>query len=91
MRIQVTRDFAGSMTAEKRIYPGEYAVNDPKLFGIGEYLLANGFAVEAGEPEAEAAPEVPEEKGEPVEFKGRMVETVKPQSDTPPAKKVTRK
>lgn len=44
MRIRVNRDFGGRITDERRIPPGEYALDDPALFGVGQYLLDNGFA-----------------------------------------------
>ena len=47
MRIQVTREFAGKLTNERRIYPGVYALDAEELFGVGQYLLDNGFAVVA--------------------------------------------
>lgn len=55
MRIRVTRDFGGRITDEKRIHPGEYDLSDPALFGVGKYLLDNGFA-EAMEVAVEADP-----------------------------------
>lgn len=78
MRIQVIRDFAGRLTGERRIFPGEYALEDPALFGAGQYLLDNGFAVVIGAPEPEPVPEPPHEEDAPVEFKGRTVPTRKP-------------
>lgn len=44
MRIRVTREFGGRLTSEQRIYPGEYEMDAPALFGVGKYLLDNGFA-----------------------------------------------
>lgn len=44
MRIKVLREFSGRITREQRIYPGEYTLDDPALFGAGQYLLDNDFA-----------------------------------------------
>lgn len=45
MKIQVTRDFAGRLTKERRILPGVYDSEDPALMGLADYLAENGFAV----------------------------------------------
>lgn len=44
MRIYVTREFAGRLTDERRIYPGVYDLDAKELFSVGQYLLDNGFA-----------------------------------------------
>lgn len=54
-RIRVLINYGGKDTNERRIEPGEYDLNDERLFGVGERLLANGQAVDitpaAEEPE----------------------------------------
>lgn len=60
MRIQVLRDFAGKLTNEQRIYPGQYELGDDALFGAGQYLLDNGFAVISDDAVAEAEIETQE-------------------------------
>lgn len=56
MRIRVTREFGGRLTSEQRIYRGEYGMDDPALFGVGQYLLDNGFAEPIDAPEVEETP-----------------------------------
>lgn len=83
MRIQVTREFAGRLTNEQRIYPGVYELNDEALFGVGQYLLDNGFARSLGEPvsDAEAAllpeAELEEDSDEPVDYSTWTVSALK--------------
>lgn len=55
MHIRVLRDFGGRLTNEQRILPGDYALDDPALLGVGQYLLDNGFAA-ALDPIPESAP-----------------------------------
>jgi hypothetical protein len=43
--IKVLINFGGKITNERRILPGVYEDNDPALFGLGEYLIANKQAV----------------------------------------------
>jgi e3 binding domain. len=50
MQIQVLRDFAGKLTNERRIYPGVYFLDDEALYGVGQYLIDNGFALELEPP-----------------------------------------
>lgn len=44
--IRVLINYGGSNTNERRIEPGDYAEDDPRLFGIADYLKQNGHAVE---------------------------------------------
>lgn len=78
MQIEVLRNFRGRMTGEQLIRPGIYDADDPRIYGIADYLVANGHArviavdpppvadveaeIETTEAEAEAAVEF-----EPVE------------------------
>ena len=85
MRIHVFRDFAGKLTGERRIYPGDYALDDAALFGVGQYLLDNGFAVSLGEPvsaedaasEPEAEIDVVDADDEPVDYSTWTVSALK--------------
>lgn len=43
-RIRVVRTYNGYRTGENAVEPGVYAADDPLLFGIAEYLLAEGYA-----------------------------------------------
>lgn len=43
--IRVLQNYGGYNTNERRILPGEYDDNDPRLFGIGDYLVQHGHAV----------------------------------------------
>lgn len=45
---RVLHNYGGHVTAERRIEPGLYAEDDPRLFGVGDYLLQNGHAELAG-------------------------------------------
>ena len=47
--IRVLRNYGGHVTAERRIEPGLYPEDDPRLFGVGDYLIENGHAELAGE------------------------------------------
>lgn len=47
--IRVLHNFGGHVTAERRIEPGLYSEDDPRLFGVGDYLLENGHAELAGD------------------------------------------
>ena len=78
MRIRVTREFAGRITNERRIYPGEYEKSDAALFGVGQYLLDNGFAHPVDVPPAADVPAPPPVVIDVVEFLGRTVERIAP-------------
>lgn len=56
--IRVLHHYRGVPSDMKRIYPGEYAPDDPRLFGLADYLVSNGHAERL--PNVE--PEAPEEK-----------------------------
>lgn len=43
--IQLLHSYRGRLTKEQPINPGVYMVNDPKLFGLAKYLVANGHAI----------------------------------------------
>jgi len=43
-KVQVLEDYGGRRTGEVRIQPGVYDVDDPALFGLADYLIANGKA-----------------------------------------------
>jgi len=47
--IYVKQNYGGRLTNEQRILPGEYDITDERLFGAGEYLIANGYAVVTSE------------------------------------------
>lgn len=49
--IRVNELYQGRPSNEKPIHPGDYAEDDPRLYGIADYLVANGFAVRLGESE----------------------------------------
>lgn len=46
--IRVLHNYGGHVTAERRIEPGVYSEDDPRLFGVGDYLIENGHAELAG-------------------------------------------
>jgi hypothetical protein len=50
--IQLLHDFAGRLTREQRIWPGVYDADDPTIFGLADYLVANGHAVWVDAPPA---------------------------------------
>lgn len=52
-QITVLKNFGGKETQERRILPGVYDVNAPELFGLADYLIENGHAVEV---KSEAVP-----------------------------------
>lgn len=43
--IRVRYNYGGSPSGGRRILPGDYGDNDPALFGLADYLVANGHAV----------------------------------------------
>ena len=42
--IRLTRVYQGRRTNEQPIFPGDYAEDDERLFGLAAYLLTNGHA-----------------------------------------------
>lgn len=70
LRIQVLVNFGGAETGEIRILPGEYAIDDERLLGLGNVLLERGQARVIGDERvneealdeflATHAPDVPE-------------------------------
>lgn len=47
--IRVLHDYGGANTRERRIEPGDYASDDPALFGLAEYLVENNHAIVIGD------------------------------------------
>lgn len=45
MNIRVLNYYQGKASKERPILAGTYAHDDPKLWGIADYLLEMGFAV----------------------------------------------
>lgn len=45
MRIFIKDPYIGHDTQSRRVWPGEYDLNDPLLFGVGQSLLDTGYAV----------------------------------------------
>jgi hypothetical protein len=84
MRIQVLRDYAGRLTNERRIQPGVYELDADELFGVGQYLLDNGFAVALGEPVTdEEAAELPEAEVESFTVDSDNTDDTEPEADEP--------
>lgn len=44
-RIQVLQDFRGKFTGERLIAQGVYTFDDPALYGQGQWLIDNGYAL----------------------------------------------
>lgn len=83
MRIQVLHNYGSVAMGAARIEPGDYEIDDPRLFGRGDYLVKNGHAVPLEGPAVvqEVAPEE-----EPVaQINGVDVE------ETPPVQRRTRR
>lgn len=57
--IHVKVNYGGRITQERRILPGVYVLDDPRLFGVGQYLLDNGHAVAVVDPQAIVIPTPP--------------------------------
>ena len=53
MKIRVLTNFGGVLTNEKRIVEGVYDSEDPKLFGIADYLVKHLHAVVVVEDNSE--------------------------------------
>lgn len=45
MKIQLLQHYRGRLTRNQVILSGIYELDDERLFGVGQYLLDNGFAV----------------------------------------------
>jgi hypothetical protein len=50
--IRLKEIYQGKLTNEQPILPGNYADDDEGLFGLADYLVANGHAVHISEDEA---------------------------------------
>ena len=50
--IHLPNVYQGKLTNEQPIPPGNYAEDDQRLFGLADYLVANGHAVVISEDEA---------------------------------------
>ena len=46
--IRVFNNYGGRRTHEQRIPAGDYSEDDPRLFGLADYLIENGHAVQVG-------------------------------------------
>lgn len=55
--IEVLINYGGAPTEGRRILPGVYADDDAALFGLADYLVANGHAVRLDTPAPAAAEE----------------------------------
>ena len=53
--IEVLHNYGGQPTGGRRIEVGTYADTDPALFGLADYLVANGHAVRLETPIAETS------------------------------------
>lgn len=68
--VRVLHNYGGHVTNDRRIEPGLYSEDDPRLFGAADYLIENGHAELAGmlpdpEPVAEeTAPPADDTGGE---------------------------
>lgn len=43
--IRLKEIYQGTLTNEQPVLPGDYADNDERLFGLADYLVANGHAI----------------------------------------------
>ena len=57
MRIRLDGSYRGRPSKELEILPGEYDAEDPRLFGLADYLVKNGHAVVVATAEQPAAQE----------------------------------
>lgn len=46
--VRVLHNYGGHVTNDRRIEPGLYSEDDPRLFGAADYLIENGHAELAG-------------------------------------------
>jgi hypothetical protein len=60
MKIEVLQNFGGVETGERRILPGIYTIDDPRLFGCGQLLLDYGMARTLDRPTPIEEPPVPD-------------------------------
>lgn len=54
--IRLNALYQGAPSHEQPIEPGDYADDDPRLFGIADYLVSNGFATRLDAPVVETEP-----------------------------------
>lgn len=59
--IRVLNNYGGRNTKEQRILPGDYSEDDPRLFGLADYLIENGHAVQVTDVAPPVSTETPEE------------------------------
>lgn len=69
MHIQVLHNYGGRLTQERRILPGVYEENDPRIFGLAHHLVQNGHAIAISAPlmpavQPEGSPQKPPAKPE---------------------------
>lgn len=57
MAIQVTQNYRGRRTQEQLIAPGIYFREDPALFGLADFLIETGRAIEI-----KGGPQLPEDE-----------------------------
>ena len=80
--ITVLRNYGSAATDFQRIEPGDYAENDPRLYGQADYLIENGVAVKVGAVAVAAPAPQPIEEPQPVE-----AESVEPVAAPTPRKR----
>lgn len=61
--IEVLHNYGGQPTGGQRIEAGTYADTDPALFGLADYLVANGHAVRLEVSTETTVPDEPKAKG----------------------------
>lgn len=49
--IRLPHGYNGRLVNNQSVPPGDYHEDDPRLCGIADYLVANGFATRLSEPE----------------------------------------
>lgn len=74
--ITVLRNYGSAATDFQRIEPGDYAEDDPRLYGQADYLIENGVAVKVGAVAVAAPAPEPIEEPQPVEAESVETEAV---------------
>lgn len=67
MRILLLHDYRGNRTGGELIKRGEYASDDPRVFGLAQYLVDNGHARVITPAKVQAAPVLVSTADEPTE------------------------
>lgn len=73
MRILLLHDYRGNRTGGELVKRGEYASDDPRIFGLAQYLVDNGHARVVTPAKAQEAPALVSTADEPTEAQEQAI------------------